>query len=128
KSAAEMVVGKATTSTSSRALSSCLPPAPMTLGTSTRFLLVATRAPDRRMQSHSGYAYYKPSPRTSSKTSHRRDHRIRNLLQCKCPLMAPSRHVETSCVMAAFGGQRGQAPWCGFDRLALDKKRSSAGA
>jgi hypothetical protein len=31
----------------------------MTLGTSTRFLLVATRAPDRRMQSHSGYAYYK---------------------------------------------------------------------
>jgi hypothetical protein len=41
----------------------------MTLGTSTRFLLVATRAPDRRMQSHSGYAYYKPSPWTSSKTS-----------------------------------------------------------
>jgi hypothetical protein len=31
----------------------------MALGTSTRFLLVATRAPDRRMQSHSGYAYYK---------------------------------------------------------------------
>src|SRR5262245_51762646 len=30
--------------------------------------------------------------------------------------------------MAAFGGQRGQAPWCGIDRLALDQKRSSAGA
>src|SRR5215468_10181775 len=64
-----MVVGKATTSTSSRASSSRLPPAPMTLGTSTRFLLVATRVPDRRMQSHSDYAYYKPSPWTSSKTS-----------------------------------------------------------
>jgi len=37
----------------------------MTLGTSIRFLLVATRAPDRRMQSHSEYAYYKPSPWTS---------------------------------------------------------------
>ena len=61
-----MVVGKATTSTSSRASSSRLPPAPMTLGTSTRFMLVATCAPDRRMQSHSGYAYYKPSPWTSS--------------------------------------------------------------
>src|SRR5262249_29398972 len=64
-----MEVGKATTSTSSRASSSRLPPALMTLGTSTRFLLVATRAPDRRMQSHSGYAYYKPSPWTSSKSS-----------------------------------------------------------
>src|SRR6476661_1314015 len=64
-----MVVGKATTSTSSRASSSRQPPAPMTLGTSTRFLLVATRVPDRRMQSHSEYAYYKPSPWTSSKTS-----------------------------------------------------------
>src|SRR5262249_50140228 len=42
---------------------------PMTPGTSTRFLLVATRVPDRRMQSHSEYAYYKPSPWTSSKTS-----------------------------------------------------------
>src|SRR5262249_28679055 len=40
-----MVVGKATTSMSSRALSSCLPPAPMTLGTSTRFLLVARTPP-----------------------------------------------------------------------------------
>src|SRR5262245_37393773 len=64
-----MVAGKATTSTSSRASSSRLPPAPMTPGTSSRFLLVATRAPDRRMQSHSKYAYYKPSPWTSSKTS-----------------------------------------------------------
>src|SRR6516165_8957121 len=64
-----MVVGKGTTSTSSRASSSRLPPPPITLGTSTRFLLVATRAPDRRMQSHSKYAYYKPSPWTSSKTS-----------------------------------------------------------
>src|SRR5262249_43279044 len=40
-----MVVEKATTSTSSRASSSRLPPAPMTLGTSTRFLLLATRVP-----------------------------------------------------------------------------------
>src|SRR5262249_16321854 len=64
-----MVVGKATTSTSSRASSSRLPPAPMTLGTSTRFLLVVTRVPDRRMHSHSEYAYYKPSSWTSSKTS-----------------------------------------------------------
>src|SRR5215467_9652321 len=73
-----MVVGKATISTSSRASSSRLPPAPMTLGTSTRFLLVATRAPDRRMQSHSGYAYYKPSPWTSSKsTSTQSGHRVR---------------------------------------------------
>src|SRR5438128_2917285 len=66
-----MVVGKATTSTSSRASSSRLPPAPMTPGTSTRFLLVATRVPDRRMQSHSEYAYYKPSPWTSSKATKR---------------------------------------------------------
>src|SRR6516162_6221586 len=79
-----MVVEKATTSTSSRASSSRLPPAPMTLGTSTRFLLVATRAPDRRMQSHSGYAYYKPSPWTSSKTSSSRSARSRHLsAQCK---------------------------------------------
>src|SRR6516165_7440914 len=41
-----MMVGKATTSTSSCASSSRLPPAPMTLGTSIRFLLVARRAPD----------------------------------------------------------------------------------
>jgi type 1 fimbriae regulatory protein FimB/type 1 fimbriae regulatory protein FimE len=54
----------------------------MTLGTSTRFLLVATRAPDRRMQSHSGY--YKPSPWTSSKTSSPRSARSRRLsAQCK---------------------------------------------
>src|SRR5262249_16227164 len=73
-----MVVGKATTSTSSRASSSRLPPALMTLGTSTRFLLVAMRAPDRRMLSHSGYAYYKPSPWTSSKSSSTQSgHRVR---------------------------------------------------
>jgi hypothetical protein len=43
----------------------------MTPGTSTRFLLVATRVPDRRMQSHSEYAYYKPSLWTSSKGTKR---------------------------------------------------------
>jgi hypothetical protein len=47
----------------------------MTPGTSSRFLLVATRAPDRRMQSDSAYAYYKPSPWTSLKTSSARSAR-----------------------------------------------------
>jgi len=53
-------------------------------GTSIRFLLVATRAPDRRMQSHSEYAYYKPSSWTSSKTSSPRSARSGRLFaQCK---------------------------------------------
>src|SRR5215470_5515225 len=91
-----MVVGKATTSTSSRASSSRLPPAPMTLGTSIRFLLVATRAPDRRMQSHSEYAYYKPSPWTSSKTSSPRSARSgRRCAQCK-PIVSAPKSVQAS--------------------------------
>src|SRR5262245_12670034 len=90
-----MVVGKATTSTSSRASSSRLPPAPMTLGTSTRFLLVATRVPDRRMQSHSEYAYYKPSPWTSSPTSSPRSAQ-----------RASRRTIPASCRMSASAQKR----------------------
>src|SRR5262249_59582622 len=123
-----MVVGKATTSMSSRALSSCLPPAPMTLGTSTRFLLVATRAPDRRMQSHSGYAYYKPSPpdKFEDLAPTRSSNTKSAAMQMSAYGTKPTCRDKSR--MAAFGGQRGQAPWCGFDRLALDQKRSSAGA
>src|SRR5262245_14739298 len=94
-----MVVAKATTSTSSRASSSRLPPAPMTLGTS--FLLVATRVPDRRMQSHSEYAYYKPSPWTSSKTSSPRSARSGRL---EGRYLHPCSETHaTRCARAASG-------------------------
>src|SRR5262249_5707316 len=107
----------ATTSTSSRASSSRLPPAPMALGTSTRFLLVATRAPDRRLQIALRIRVLQvgPQPQDRQDTGpdraadasrpRRRDHRTRNLLQCKCPLALRDNWRQRS-TSVAFGAKR----------------------
>jgi hypothetical protein len=79
----------------------------MTLGTSTRFLLVATRVPDRRMQSHSEYAYYKPSPWTSSKTSSSRSARSGRL---EGQYLHPCSETHAARCARAARGQAAAAP------------------
>jgi hypothetical protein len=109
-----MVVGKATTSTSSRASSSRLPPAPMALGTSTRLLLVATRpptgecnrTPDTRIISRAHGQVRRPRPRGA---------RCGGRLTAQCKPIVSAHKIDT----LACGVKRHDLYLAGGTRLAF---------
>src|SRR5438132_3416845 len=99
KSPAEIVVGNATASTSSRSLSAFQPPAPMMLAAKILFLLVATPTPC-------------PTVRNPRQTAEARARlQARNRVRGRAHPNSPSMHagVEFAGELAfAAGGQRGQ--------------------